>query len=106
MARTKKALGDNPLFNPAQDPKGTDPVSAVEVTEETLKQVEMLYKNMKRAYQKKTAKKQNQEGEYTRMTFIVNRELLQKLREYAEQEQITVKEALERTLRNFFETEK
>jgi len=103
MARNKKALGDNPLFNPVPEPK--EIVSAGAVTEETVKQAEAVYKNLKKAYLKEKAKKQNQESEYTRMTFIIHRDQLQELREYAKREGISVKESLARALRKFFETE-
>ena len=105
MARSKKVLGDNPLFNPVLDSREKEAVGRVTFSEETVNQLGALYKNLKRAYKNEQAKQRNRESDYTRMTFIVNREQLQKLREYAKREGITVKESLERALTLFFEAE-
>lgn len=50
------------------------------------------------------AVKQQKDGltkEWTRATFIVRRDLLDKLKDYAYTERVTMKEALENALHNF-----
>ena len=105
MARSKKALGEDPLFNPYAVQAVNEPANAAEVTEEEVKRAEVAYKNLKKAYRKVQAKKNQQESEYTRMTFIVRRELLQGLRDYAKRKRITIKESLERALEEFLKIE-
>ena len=104
----KKALGDDPLFvnpqplkNENQDETKLD-FSDI-VTDEKLEEVKKTLSDMKSEIKKLEQRKRNREDEYQRMTFIVRKDLLDKLRDYCYTERISQKDGLERALVQFLE---
>lgn len=105
MAKQKRqALGNDPLFNPEGITQKTNrKTSAAAVTEEAVQQMGKAYKELRKAFKTGKAKEEDPEKEFTRMTFIVRKDHLDKLRDYAQGEQITIKEALDRALSDFLD---
>lgn len=107
----KKALGDDPLFvNPTE---AEDEIQETETTEEEifseivttekLEEVKKTLSSMKHEVKKLEQRKRNREDEYQRMTFIVRKDLLGKLRDYCYTERLSQKDGLERALVAFLE---
>lgn len=111
--QNRRALGNDPLFNPEGFHKKTNSNRAASgsspvVSEEAVQQVGKVYKELKKALRSErgSQKKKEDSGEFTRMTFIVRRAQLDQLRHHAQQKGITVKEALGEALAKFFEPQK
>ena len=112
MAR-KKALGDDPLFmNPAitEETSKEPEISQDEtvdfsdiVSADKLEAVKKTISEMKHEVKKLEQRKKNREDDYQRMTFIVRKDILDKLRDYCYTERISQKEGLERALSVFLE---
>ena len=103
----KKALGDDPLFtNPTEETTSDETqlgdLSDI-VTEEKLEAVKKTLADMKHEDRKLEQRKRNHEDDYQRMTFIVRKDLLSKLRDYCYTERVSQKEALEDALVAFLE---
>ena len=107
MSKQKNnALGDDPLFNdPTQeetfDEKDLD-FSEI-VSNEKLEAVKKTLKDMKHEVKKLEQRKRNREDDYQRMTFIIRKDLLNKLRDYCYTERVSQKVGLEQALVAFFE---
>lgn len=107
----KKALGDDPLFvNPTETEDEIQETEATEeeifseiVTTEKLEEVKKTLSSMKHEVKKLEQRKRNREDEYQRMTFIVRKDLLGKLRDYCYTERLSQKDGLERALVAFLE---
>lgn len=110
MAR-KKALGDDPLFiNPTvseetvletedtQIPENETVEFSEIVTNEKLEAVKRTISDMQHEVKKLEQRKRNREDDYQRMTFIIKRDILDKLRDYCYTERVSQKEGLERAL--------
>lgn len=107
----KKALGDDPLFNPpkkttggAQEPMidGDDNIPSL-VSDEKIEEVKKTISDMRHEVKLLEQRKKYHEDDYSRMTFIVKRDLLDKLRDYCYTERISQKVGLERALVAFLE---
>ena len=108
----KKALGDDPLFNPpkktterAQEPTTIDEdinLSDI-VSDEKIEAVKRTISDMRHEVKLLEQRKKSQEDDYSRMTFIVRKDLLDKLRDYCYTERISQKVGLERALVAFLE---
>lgn len=105
MAKQKRqALGNDPLFNPEGISQKTNrKTSTTAVTEEAVQQMGKAYKELRKALKTGKAKEEDPDQEFTRMTFIVRKDYLDKLRDYAKTEQITLKESLDRALSGFLD---
>ena len=109
MSRKKKALGDDPLFvNPEEElDNGFDSLEDGKdfsdiVTTDKLEEVKKTISEMKHEVKMLERRKRNREDNYQRMTFIVRRDLLERLRDYCYTERISQKEGLEEALVSFF----
>ena len=107
--QNRRALGNDPLFNPEGIHKKTNSNRAASgsspvVSEETLQQVGKAYKELRKAFRSEMGnqKKKEDSGEFTRMTFIVRRDQLDQLRSFAQKNGVTVKEALGEVFSKFF----
>lgn len=107
--QNRRALGNDPLFNPEGIHKKTNSNRAASgsspvVSEETLQQVGKAYKELRKAFRSERGnqKKKEDSGEFTRMTFIVRRDQLDQLRSFAQKNGVTVKEALGEVFSKFF----
>lgn len=113
----KNVLGDNPLGK-LGDPLFDNPIKPEEVTPETkdetsdfsqivsnekLEEVKKTISDMKHEVKKLEQRKKNREDEYQRMTFIIRKDLLDKLRDYCYTERLSQKEGLEQALVSFLE---
>ena len=109
----KKALGDDPLFvNPTNPEETTQATETSQdetvdfsdiVTTEKLEEVKKTISDMKHEVKKLEQRKRNREDSYQRMTFIIRKDLLDKLRDYCYTERISQKEGLERALVSFLD---
>lgn len=116
----KKALGDDPLFvNPeSTEEKQESEILSQEGTElvekdpedlsdivstEKLEAVKKVISEMKHEVKKLEQRKKYREDDYQRMTFIIRKDLLDKLRDYCYTERIPQKEGLERALLEFLQ---
>lgn len=107
----KKALGDDPLFNPPKkttEKEDETPISedlnlSDIVTDEKIEAVKKTISDMRHEVKLLEKAKKNQEDDYQRMTFIVKKDLLDKLRDYCYTERISQKVGLERALSSFLE---
>lgn len=109
----KKALGDDPLFmNPTSTEEITTETELSQdetvdlsdiVSTEKLEAVKKTLSEMKHEVKKLEWRKKNHEDDYQRMTFIIRKDLLDKLRDYCYTERISQKEGLERALVAYLE---
>ena len=75
------------------------------LTEEQIRRVvvaTLATRDAMEAQEKEAARKKKEADPFTRMTFIVRKEYLTALREYADQNRISQKEALDKALESFF----
>ncbi len=116
MATIKKALGDDPLFSTrANDEdqtlqdmevdKSIDKGISDIVSTEKLEAVKKTISDMKHEVNLLEQMKRKKEDDYQRMTFIVRKDLLDKLRDYCYTERISQKEGLERALSSLLDNE-
>ena len=98
MKKTK-ALGDDPLF---EEPEETSEFSEI-VTDEKIEAVKKTISDMRHEVKRLERQKKYREDDYQRMTFIVKKDLLDKLRDYCFTERISQKDALEIILGEFLE---
>lgn len=109
MTKKKNALGDDPLFNEPQKEKEevkeeTGDLEFLDiVTDEKLNEVKKTISKMKHEVKKLEQRKRSREDDYQRMTFIIRKDLLDKLRDYCYTERMSQKEGLERALEAFLE---
>lgn len=114
MAKAKrKALGNDPLFSTPADESfeesfddsqdGEEKDLSEIVSTEKLEAVKQTLKEMKHEVVKLEQRKRNHESEYQRMTFIVRKDLLSKLRDYCYTERLSQKEGLEEALVSFLD---
>ena len=111
----KKALGDDPLFmNPASTEETIEAPELSQdetadlsdiVSTEKLEAVKRTISDMKHEVRLLEQKKRKKEDNYQRMTFIVRKDLLDKLRDYCYTERISQKEGLERALSSLLDNE-
>ena len=73
------------------------------VSADKLEAVKKTISEMKHEVKKLEQRKKNREDDYQRMTFIVRKDILDKLRDYCYTERISQKEGLERALSVFLE---
>ncbi len=109
----KKALGDDPLFVNPTTPEETTPETESPqdenvdfsdiVSAEKLEEVKKTLSTMKHEVKKLEQRRRNREDDYQRMTFIIRKDLLDKLRDYCYTERLSQKEGLERALVSFLE---
>ena len=109
MSKKARALGYDPLFVSDMEPE--EPVDSLEefsdiVTDEKLEAVKRTLSDMKHEVKKLEQQKRNREDDYQRMTFIIRRDLMDKIRDYCYTERISQKEGLERALVSFLEDKK
>lgn len=105
----KRALGDDPLFSssgstPTKENKSSD-FSDI-VSDQRLEEVKKQISSMRKEVKKLERQKKNRDDEYQRMTFIVRKDLLEKLRNYCYTERLSQKDGLERALSEFLDEKK
>ena len=104
----KRALGDDPLFTSPDRERTVEiggDISAI-VSAERLDEVKKTISEMKNEVKKLEKKKKDHEDDYQRMTFIVRKDLLDKLRDYCYTERISQKDGLEKALSEFLDNKK
>lgn len=101
----KKALGDDPLFTSPDrersDLTGNNFPSIVSA--ERIDEVKKTISEMRDEVKRLEKRKKNLEDNYQRMTFIVRKDLLDKLRDYCYTERISQKDGLEKALSEFLD---
>lgn len=100
MKKTK-ALGDDPFFDVPEKKKTED--SSDIVSTEKIEAIKKTLSDMKHEVKKLEQRKKNREDDYQRMTFIIKKDILARLRDYCFTERISQKEALEKILVEFLE---
>ena len=107
----KKAIGDNPLFETVSDEITQEEHAPQEETsipdaKTVLDEVDIALEHVKairREAKKHEVKERRRDDSYMRMTFIIRRDLMAKLRDYCFTERISQKEGLERALLKLFD---